>query len=85
MNFIISTRAELLKTKRSASFWLTLIAASFVPVLFFLVYYFNAEEMREDLGKTPWEDHLRFGWQATSSFLFPMYVILICALIPQIE
>jgi hypothetical protein len=33
----------------------------------------------------PWQIHFSQGWQALSSFLFPMYIILICAMIPQIE
>src|SRR5690606_37759052 len=33
----------------------------------------------------PWDLHFVQGYQAFSAFLLPMFVILICSLIPQIE
>jgi hypothetical protein len=33
----------------------------------------------------PWELHFIQGWQAFAAFLLPMFVILICSQIPQIE
>lgn len=85
MSLLLSVRAEILKTKRSASFWLTLIGAAFIPVILFLVYVFNSRELLAELRDNPWNNHFGFGWHALSSFLYPMYVILICTLIPQIE
>lgn len=85
MSFAIATSTELLKTKRSASFWLSIIGALFLPGIFFLVYTFNAEEAVKDLGLKPWKSHFEFGWNALSAFLFPIFVILVCTLIPQIE
>ena len=85
MSLLLSVRAEILKTKRSASFWLTLIGAAFIPTILLLVYIFNSRELLEELRGNPWNSHFGFGWHALSSFLYPMYVILICTLIPQIE
>jgi hypothetical protein len=85
MNFITATHTELKKTKRTAAFWLTIIAASFIPVLFFLAYLFKPGGAMESLHTTPWNTHFHFGWQALSSFLFPMYVVLLCTLVPHIE
>lgn len=85
MSLLLSVRAELLKTKRSASFWLTVIGAAFIPVILLLVYIFNAKEVVEEIKGRPWNTHFGFGWNAMSSFLYPMYIILICTLIPQIE
>ncbi|HEX2534817.1 MAG TPA: ABC transporter permease [Chitinophagaceae bacterium] len=84
-SFIISTRSELLKSKRSASFWLSIITAAFIPVLFSLALSINASEVVKEFKVDPWNGLLRGGFQAMNSFLFPMYVILICSLIPQIE
>ena len=81
MNFLISTRAEMTKTKRSASFWLSLLGAAVIPALFFLAYVIKPERSYSQ----DWARHFLQGWQAFNAFLLPMFVILICSLIPQIE
>lgn len=85
MSFAISARAELLKTKRSASFWLSIMAAAMMPVILFLAYYFKPDGSLKNLQADPWKVHFGWGWEAFSFFIFPMYIILICTLIPQIE
>lgn len=85
MSFAISAQAELLKTKRSASFWLSILAAAMIPVLFFLAYYFKPDGVIKQLQSDPWKVHFTWAWEALSFFVFPMYIILICTLIPQIE
>ena len=85
MNFAISVQSELLKTKRSASFWLSILAAAMMPVLFLLAHYFKPEGGIKALEKDPWGTQFMWGWQSVNFFIFPMFVILICALIPQIE
>ncbi len=85
MSFVIATRAEVLKTKRTASVWLTVLGAGFIPALFMLVYFLKPEGSINQLKQAPWNVHFMWGWQALSVFLFPMYIILICSLIPQIE
>lgn len=85
MSFAIATRAELLKTKRTASVWLSVLGAGFIPALFLTIYLVKPEGSINQLRQAPWEVHFMWGWQALSSFLFPMYIILICSLIPQIE
>jgi len=44
MSFIISTQAEVLKIKRTSSFWLTILGAVFVPAIFFLIFTFNPND-----------------------------------------
>lgn len=85
MSFALSTRAELLKTKRTASFWLSVAGAALIPTILFLAYFFKPEGAYKQLQHDPWSVHFMYGWQSLSAFLFPMYVILICSLIPQIE
>ena len=82
MSFPIALRAEVLKTKRTASFWLTVMGAAFIPALFFLAYTVKPEGSIKQLAPAPWTVHFLYGWQALSSFLFPMYIILICSPIP---
>jgi hypothetical protein len=81
MNLLISIRAEMTKTKRSASFWLSVLGAGVIPTLFFLVYVIEPEQNYSQ----DWDKHFLHGWQAFNAFLLPMFVILICSLIPQIE
>src|SRR6476646_5799336 len=85
MSFAIAARAELLKTKRTASVWLTVLGAGFIPALFLLGYLSNPEKVMPQLEQGPWNVHFFRCWQAQSFFLFPMYITLICSLIPQIE
>jgi hypothetical protein len=81
MNLIISIKAEIIKTKRSASFWLSLLGAGVIPMIFFLAYII---EPQGGYSHT-WDIHLLQGWQVSNAFLLPMFIILICSLIPQIE
>jgi hypothetical protein len=84
MNFIIATEAELLKTKRTASFWLSIIGAVFIPTLFF-ISFFTDPDAAKNLSKDAWNKLFFMGWQILCVFLLPMYIILVATLIPQIE
>lgn len=85
MKLIISTRAELLKTKRSAAFWLSVFGALFMPAIFFLMYMARPDIFLPLIKPDPWRAHLMRGWESLSAFLLPMFIILITTLIPQIE
>ncbi|ANE50358.1 ABC transporter permease [Flavisolibacter tropicus] len=87
MNILISTQTEILKTKRSASFWLSIIAALFLPTLFSIGYSVEPESLirQMKLSGNAWSFHFGNAWQVANAFLFPMFIILICSLIPQIE
>ena len=85
MSLLIATKSELIKTRRSASFWMSLIGSAFIPLIFFLTYVFNPGKNLPRLQEAAWETHMMQGWQAFSAFLLPMFVVLICSLIPQLE
>ncbi len=85
MSFIISTQSELLKTKRTASFWLSIIGAALIPTIFFLDFTIDPGNAIKDLAADPWKKMFFAGWQILAAFLLPMYIILIATLIPQIE
>lgn len=85
MSLLLSTRTELIKTKRSASFWLSLIGAAVIPGIMFLMYMLNAEKNYERYRAGGWSRHFAEGSQVFAAFLLPMFVVLICSLIPQIE
>jgi hypothetical protein len=86
MSFIISTQAEVLKTKRTASFWFSILAAAFVPVVFLLIFIFNPEDNAfKSLAEDPWRKMFSLAWQFFGAFALPVYIILMSTLIPQIE
>ncbi len=84
MSLLTSTQGELIKTKRSAAFWVGLIGAAVIPMLFMIVYLVKPTEAAGGPGN-PWNRHMFACWQSFASFMGPMFVILICSQIPQIE
>lgn len=85
MSLVISVRSEILKSKRTSAFWLTIFGAAFVPGIIMLSYVFSPAMAAKTLAANAWQKHFISGWQNLNTFLFPMFVVLICTLIPQIE
>jgi lantibiotic transport system permease protein len=85
MSLVASYQSELLKTKRTSSFWLSVLGAGFIPALFLAAYLLKPENSALQLKVEPWNQHFYIGWRALGSFLLPMFVVLLCALVPQIE
>ena len=83
MNLLISLRSELLKT-RTASFYLTLIGAAVGPVMYLLNVLIDENEI-DDAGKDPLNALFKMLSEMNGAALFPLFVILICTLLPQIE
>jgi hypothetical protein len=83
MNLLISLRSELLKT-RKASFYLTLIGAAVGPVMYLLNILLDEGES-DSLKKDPLNDLFKILSDMNGTALFPLFVILICTLLPQIE
>ena len=84
MNLLISLRSELLKTTRTASFYLTLIGAAVGPVIYLLNVLLDESEIdasRED----PLNSLFKTLSEMNGAALFPLFIILICTLLPQIE
>ena len=84
MNFIISLRSELLKTTRTASFYLTLIGAAAGPFIFLLNIIFDEGEV-DSLKKDPLNALFKVLSEINGMAFFPWFIILICTLLPQIE
>jgi lantibiotic transport system permease protein len=86
MSLIISLRSEVLKTKRTAAFYFTLIGAAVIP--FMLLFSIISEGMPNENGKSS-KDPINFLFdlsaEITSLCIFPMFVVLVCTLLPQIE
>ncbi|MGZ5191691.1 MAG: ABC transporter permease [Flavisolibacter sp.] len=83
MNLLISLRSEILKSKRTASFYSTIIAAAVVP--FILLLDITVDGVSPENGKTIFNSIFIEGFRMTSFAIFPMFVILIGTLLPQIE
>lgn len=84
MNVLISIRSELLKTRRTASLYLTLVGAALGPA----IYLFNVltdEGELKGMGKYPLNALLKILSEMNAVGLFPLFTILICTLLPQIE
>lgn len=84
MNLTISLRSELLKTKRTASLYLTLIGAAVGPVMFLLNILMDENEI-DASEKDPLNALFKILSEMNGTALFPLFVILICTLLPQIE
>ncbi len=85
MSYIQSVRAELIKTRRSAAFWLCLAGGAFVPLIFFLSYMIKPSANAKRLIADPWVIHFGQLWQTFSVFLLPMFIILISSMLVQME
>lgn len=79
MNLLISLRSEMLKTKRTASWYFTLLSAVLIAFLFVLGKAYD----------DPVKDHLTMvftnGLQGLNLVIIPIFIILVCTMLPQIE
>lgn len=82
MNLAISLRSEILKTKRTASFYFTLIGAAVVPFVFLLNVLMDG---LEDVKKDPLNKLFKLLAEMNGLAFFPWFIILICTLLPHIE
>ncbi len=84
MNFIISLRAEFLKTKRTSLIYFTLLAAVFVPVIMLLDNLDGTPS--ENMKKTdPFWAFYSEGWMYIAFLILPMFIVLTSTLLLQIE
>ena len=84
MNLLITLRSEILKTKRTASFYLTLIGAALVPAIFLLNVLLDENGM-DSTRKDPLNNIFKLLSEMNGVAFFPWFIILICTLLPQIE
>lgn len=83
-NFLINTKAEFLKSRRTLAYRVSIIAGVAMPVLFMFAFIFKPDAFLIDLAAQPWEVHLKNVWQFGAAF-FPMYVTIIASLVVQTE
>lgn len=85
MHLFTSFKSELLKTKRSPAWILTFIMAVLAPTFLLLVFDNDNAQQIVKVNKDPWNFFFYQGWGALSVIFLPMYVVLLSALLPQIE
>ncbi|HYH14152.1 MAG TPA: ABC transporter permease, partial [Flavisolibacter sp.] len=84
MNLLVSLRSEVLKNKRTAALYLTLIAAAFGPFMSLLDVLLG-EGVAADDRAIIFNKLMTVKFQMTGLAIFPIFLILICTLLPQIE
>lgn len=84
-NFVLNTRAELLKSKRTASIWLAVIGALFVPLVHFIGMMADPDDFVKNVSKGGWERYIGENWTVGGLFILPCFVILSSSLLVQIE
>ena len=82
MTLIKTFRSEILKTKRTASFYFTLVAAAATPLLFFIFVSLDGFEPEE---KSDPFNAIFNRFQITGLVILPMFIVLVCTLLPQLE
>ncbi|MEO5565039.1 MAG: ABC transporter permease [Chitinophagaceae bacterium] len=85
MSLIISLRSEILKTKRTAAFYFTLIGAGIVPFLFLFSTIAHGFPNENKSAQDPLNFMFKLSAEMTGICILPMFVILICTLLPQVE
>jgi hypothetical protein len=83
MNIWISLRAEILKTKRTASWYFTILSAIAISTLFVITV--AGGEFTAVNKVDPWTAIFMEEFKGLNLLILPFYVILMGALLPQIE
>ncbi|THU40891.1 hypothetical protein FAM09_01895 [Niastella caeni] len=84
-SFLLNTKAEFLKSKRTMAFWLTVVGAAFVPGINFISLVARPDRFVRVYKDNPWQQIINENWQVATVFILPMYVILVISLVVQIE
>src|SRR5690349_3760515 len=85
MNLLISLRSEVLKTKRTAAFYFTLIGAAVIPFMFLLNSLTNGLPDEDESNKDPLNAIFKLSSQMLGNGIFPLFIVLVCTLLSQIE
>lgn len=84
MKLLTTLSSEMLKTKRTASFYFTLVGAAPVPAIFLLNVFTGGGDLNA-IRKDPLNTIFELGAERSGVIFFPIFVILVCTLLPQIE
>ena len=85
MNLLISLRSEVLKTRRTAAFYFTLIGAAIIPFMFLLNSLTHGLPDEDDSNKDPLNAIFKLSSMMLGNGIFPLFIVLVCTLLSQIE
>lgn len=85
MSLIISLRSEILKTRRTAAFYFTLIGAGIIPFMFMCTIISDGLPNESRSNMDPLNAMFGMASEMTGVCILPLFVVLICTLLPQIE
>lgn len=86
MQYLLSVQSEWMKTRRTASTWLVIIGALFIPIVTIAIRLSRKEKLPAlYLNQNFWQNHFYHHWQAMSFLLLPLGIILCVSLIAQLE
>jgi lantibiotic transport system permease protein len=85
LTFVLNTKSEILKCRRTAAYWITLAGAALVPLLMAGSILARPDIFLSDYSGHAWQTHINHSWQSAAAFLLPMYVILVTSLVVQTE
>ncbi len=83
--YLSNTKNEVIKLKGTFAFWLTIISALIIPLLFFTIYLVKHTKLIPALGDNPWDKFMVNQVQNAIPALVPMFIVLITSLIIQVE
>lgn len=75
---------EFSKLRATPAFWISVIGPFFLSALVFTIFFFAGESLVRQ-GMNPYDYFLSLGWNNSAFFLLPLYVILINALVVNVE
>jgi hypothetical protein len=84
MKLLTALRSEMLKSKRTASFYFTLVLAAVIPAIFLLNVLTGGSDLKS-VAKDPLNAIFQLGAERTGFLFLPLFLILVCTLLPQIE
>ncbi|NVK52782.1 MAG: ABC transporter permease [Flavobacteriaceae bacterium] len=84
-HYTTSTVNEFQKLKRTFAFWLTIISALFIPIIYLLYYLIKYKQLIPTEGVNPWDKFIVEQIRAAVPLLVPMFIVLVTSLIVQIE
>jgi hypothetical protein len=84
MNLYLSLRSEMLKTRRTASLYLTGIVAAVLPLVYLFDFSTDDSDARP-FKADPWQLFFLEGWKGINFVILPWFVILLCTLLAQLE
>lgn len=84
MKLLIALRSEMLKSRRTASFFLALTGAAIIPAILLLNILTGGSDLAV-MQQDPLNELFKLGAERDGIVFFPVFVILVCTLLPQIE